>query len=58
MNEREAWVALSSVDGVGEETFPDLIAAFGSADATFAAVRDGRFDRWRAERQAQEREKV
>jgi DNA processing protein len=52
VNERDAWIALASVDGVGEETFPDLVAAFGSASATLAAVRDGRFERWFAERRA------
>lgn len=54
MNERDYWIALASVEGVGEETFPNLVAAFGSAGATFAAIRDGRFDRWRAERRAED----
>ena len=54
MNERDRWIALAAVDGVGEETFPDLIAAFGSAGATFGAVRDGRFDRWFAKRRAED----
>lgn len=54
MNEREAWIALSSVGGVGHETLPDLIAAFGSATQTFAAVRDGRFDRWFGGRRSQD----
>jgi len=50
MDQRDAWIALASVEGVGEETFGALLAAFGSAGATFEAVRDGRFDAWRRER--------
>jgi DNA processing protein len=50
MDAREEWIALASVDGVGEETLGDLMAAFGSAGATFQAVRDGRFDVWRRAR--------
>ncbi|MEA2677723.1 MAG: recombination-mediator protein [Chloroflexota bacterium] len=53
MNERDLWIALASVDGVGEETFPALIAAFGSAAQTLAAVADGRFDRWREQQKAE-----
>ncbi|MEO8625532.1 MAG: DNA-processing protein DprA [Candidatus Limnocylindrales bacterium] len=47
MNGRDEWIALASVDGVGEAAFEALIGAFGSANATFEAVRDGRFDAWR-----------
>jgi DNA processing protein len=47
---RRAWIALASVEGVGEETFGLLLATFGSAEKTFGAVRDGRFERWFAER--------
>jgi DNA processing protein len=50
MNARDEWIALASVDGVGEETLGALVAAFGSAGATFQAVRDGRFDAWRRAR--------
>jgi DNA processing protein len=46
MNERDAWIALASVTGVGEETFHALIGEFGSAGDTLVAVRDGRFDAW------------
>lgn len=46
MNAREEWIALASVEGVGEETFTALLAAFGSAGGTFQAVHDGRFDAW------------
>ena len=50
MNARDAWIALASVVGVGEETFGLLLATFGHAEDVFVAVRDGRFDRWLAER--------
>jgi len=50
MEPRDEWIALASVEGVGEETLGALLAAFGSAGATFEAVRDGRFDTWRRER--------
>ncbi|MEP7360153.1 MAG: DNA-processing protein DprA [Chloroflexota bacterium] len=52
MKARDEWIALASVEGVGEETFPALLAAFGSAGAAFDAVRDGRFQAWFAERRA------
>lgn len=50
MDAREAWIALASVEGVGEETFGQLIATFGSAETAFAATLDGRLDDWLAER--------
>lgn len=52
MHARDAWIALASVEGVGEETFGLLLASFGSAEAVFGAVRDGRFDAWAAEQRA------
>jgi DNA processing protein len=50
MTERDDWIALASVEGVGEETFPALLAAFGGATRTLEAVRDSRFDAWFWER--------
>jgi DNA processing protein len=50
VNPRDEWIALASVPGVGEETFLTLLATFGGAGATLAAVRDGRFDAWFQER--------
>jgi DNA processing protein len=50
MDEREAWIALASVQGIGEETFGQLLAAFGSASESFGATLDGRLDEWLAER--------
>ncbi|MDL2336143.1 MAG: DNA-processing protein DprA [Chloroflexota bacterium] len=50
MNARDDWIALASVEGVGEETFPALLAAFGGPTQTLEAVRDGRFDVWFWER--------
>ena len=38
LDERSAWLALASVDGVGELTLPRLVAAFGSARATLEAA--------------------
>ena len=46
MSSRDDWIALASVEGVGEETFPALLAAFGGPTQTLEAVRDGRFDAW------------
>jgi DNA processing protein len=46
VNERDQWIALASVTGVGEETWDDLIARFGTATRVFQAVRNGRFDAW------------
>ena len=54
MNARDEWIALASVEGVGQETFPALLEAFGSAGATLEAVRDGRFDRWFHNRRVQD----
>jgi DNA processing protein len=39
--ERTAWIALASVDGVGELTFLRLLEVFGSASAALAMIRDG-----------------
>jgi DNA processing protein len=39
--EREAWLALASVPGVGEHAFARLTAAFGSALGVLAAARQG-----------------
>jgi DNA processing protein len=50
VDERSAWIALASVDGIGEETFGKLIADFGSAAAALEAAGGGRLDRWIAER--------
>ena len=36
--EREAWIALASTPGVGDVTFQRLLATYGSATATLAAV--------------------
>ncbi len=47
---RDAWIALASVPGIGEETFALLLATFGDASNTFAATLDGRLDTWIAER--------
>ena len=46
VDERSAWIALASVDGVGEETFAMLLAEFGCAAQALAAAYDGRFDSW------------
>lgn len=50
--EREAWIALASTPGVGEETFAALLAAFASAGDVLEAVRDGRLATWIADRRA------
>src|SRR3989304_5190829 len=50
MADRDAWIALASVEGVGEETFGLLLATFGSAKKVLAAVVDGRVGSWSAER--------
>lgn len=54
MDERSAWIALASVEGVGELTFALLLTEFGSASAALAAANDGRLDRWMARRRAVE----
>ena len=50
MDERSAWIALASVEGVGELTFALLLTEFGSAAAALAAANDGRLDAWMARR--------
>jgi DNA processing protein len=50
LDARDAWIALASVPGVGQETFGQLIAAFGDAATVFAATLDGRITDWLAER--------
>ena len=39
-DDRQAWIALASVDGVGELTFCRLVEAFGSANETLELARD------------------
>jgi len=48
--ERQAWIALASVDRVGEETLGLLIAEFRSAQQVLAAALDGTLARWNLER--------
>src|SRR5262245_17681881 len=38
--QRQAWIALASVDGVGELTFARLVETFGSAGEVFEVARD------------------
>ena len=38
MSERQAWIALAAVDGVGDVTFHRLLKRYGSATAALAAV--------------------
>ncbi len=52
MDERSAWIALASVDGVGEHIFGLLMAEFGSASGAIAAANEARFERWLAKRRA------
>jgi DNA processing protein len=47
---RDAWICLASVNGVGEETFATLVAAFGEPQTVLGAALDGRLDVWVAER--------
>jgi len=47
--ERDAWIALASTPGVGDETTARLLARFGSAREVLAGAADGRVDAWRAE---------
>jgi DNA processing protein len=49
-DERQAWIALASVTGIGEEWMSTLLASFGSARATLAAAGEGSLGRWSAER--------
>ena len=53
--EREAWIALASVDRVGPATFARLIAAFGTARAVLEAARDGSLPAALREREAERR---
>jgi len=48
--ERQAWIALASVDRVGEETLGMLIAVFRSAERVLSAALDGGLARWNIER--------
>jgi len=48
--ERQAWIALASVDRVGEETLGLLIGEFRSAQQVLAAALDGTLARWNLER--------
>jgi len=52
MDERSAWIALASVDGVGEIIFGELLAEFGSASSALAAANDVRIDHWVRRRRA------
>ncbi|MDP8904966.1 MAG: DNA-protecting protein DprA [Chloroflexota bacterium] len=49
-SERDAWIALASVDGIGPELFAQLIATFGSASDVVARAAAGDVGRWLAER--------
>ena len=46
MDERSAWIALASVEGVGEETWAKLFEEFGTAGNALAAAADARLDAW------------
>ena len=52
MDERSAWIALASVDGIGELTFALLLEEFGSASEALAAATDHRLGHWMAKRRA------
>jgi DNA processing protein len=52
VDERSAWIALASVDGVGETIFGQLLAEFGSASSALAAANDVRIDNWVKRRRA------
>jgi DNA processing protein len=54
VNQRDEWIALASVQGVGQETFNSLIGEFGTAGAVLDAVRDGRFEAWFQRRRDQD----
>ncbi len=49
-DERQAWIALASVTGLGDEIFAMLVTTFGSAAGSLAAALDGRLDNWIAQR--------
>lgn len=53
-DERSAWVALASTNGVGDEAFGRLVGEFGSAAGALAAALDGRMVKWVAERRRAE----
>jgi DNA processing protein len=46
LTERDAWLALAAVEGVGEETLPRLVSQFRSARQVFIAALDGRVESW------------
>jgi DNA processing protein len=48
--ERQAWITLASVEGVGSETMGALLAEFGSARVALEGALDGRLAAWIAER--------
>lgn len=48
--ERQAWIALASVDRVGEETLGLLVGEYGSAQQVLAASLDGALAHWNIER--------
>jgi DNA processing protein len=50
VDERQAWIVLASVKGIGNEIFGTLLETFGSARGALAAARDGRVERWIEER--------
>ena len=54
MDQRGAWIALASVEGIGATTFGLLLAAFGEPPEVFRATLDGRLDRWLSEWRAAE----
>jgi DNA processing protein len=46
LTERDAWIALAAVEGVGEETLARLVSQFRSARQTLLAALDGRVEAW------------
>jgi DNA processing protein len=46
VTERDAWIALAAVDGVGDEILPLLVSQFRSAREVLIAVADGRAQAW------------
>jgi DNA processing protein len=52
--ERRAWLALTSVEGVGEETLGRLLARFGDARAVLGEAAAGGLRRWSAGRSPDE----
>ena len=50
MDERSGWIALASVEGVGEQITAHLLAEFGTAADALAAANDVRLDRWMKKR--------